>query len=55
MKKRNDTKVIFKACNHQQPMLLPPSLDKLIGEDHPVHIVNKVPDEIGIVSLISKI
>jgi transposase len=29
-------------------MLLPPSLDDLIGENHPVRVVNKIIDSIDI-------
>jgi transposase len=54
MKKRNDTKVIFKAYNQQQAMLLPPSLEELIGANHPVRVVNKVLDQIDIVPLMAK-
>jgi transposase len=42
MKKRNDLKVVFKAYDQHQTMLLPPSLDELIAQNHPVRIVNKV-------------
>jgi len=54
MKKRQDLKVIFKAYNQQQAMLLPPSLDELISANHPVRVVNKVLDQIDIVPLIAK-
>jgi transposase len=54
MKKRNDTKVIFKAYNQQQVMLLPPSLEELIAANHPVRVVNKVLDQIDIVPLMAK-
>jgi transposase len=54
MKKRNDTKVIFKAYNQQQTMLLPPSLEELIASNHPVRVVNKVLDQIDVVPLIAK-
>ncbi|CAA9497021.1 MAG: Transposase, IS4 family [uncultured Segetibacter sp.] len=54
MKKRQDLKVIFKAYNQQQVMLLPPSLDELISANHPVRVVNKVLDQIDIVPLIAK-
>ncbi len=42
MKKRNDLRVVFKTYDQQQAMLLPPSLDELIAQNHPVRIVNKV-------------
>ena len=54
MKKRNDTKVIFKVYNQQQTMLLPPSLEELIASNHPVRMINKVLDQIDIVPLIAK-
>ncbi len=54
MKKRQDLKVIFKAYNQQQTMLLPPSLDELISANHPVRVVNKVLDQKDILPLIAK-
>src|SRR5215218_8909570 len=54
MKKRKDTKVIFKPYDQQQTMLLPLSLEELIGANHPVRVVNKVLDQIDIVPLIAK-
>jgi len=54
MKKRNDTKVIFKVYNQQQTMLLPPTLEELIAANHPVRVVNKVLDQIDIVPLMAK-
>ena len=54
MKKRNDTKVIFKPYNQQQTMLLPPSLEELLAANHPVRVVNKVLDQIDIIPLIAK-
>ena len=39
---------IFKPYNQQQVMLLPPSLEELIEEHHPVRVVNKVIDRINI-------
>lgn len=46
--------VAFKAYHQQQGMLLPPSLDELIGSDHPVRIVNQVLDKIDIDPLLKK-
>lgn len=46
--------VAFKAYHQQQGMLLPPSLDELIGPDHPVRIVNQVLDKIDIDPLLKK-
>ena len=54
MKKRKDTKVIFKPYDQQQTMLLPLSLEELILANHPVRVVNKVLDQIDIVPLIAK-
>lgn len=54
MKKRNDLKVVFKTYDQQQAMLLPPSLDELIAQNHPVRIVNQVLDQINIEPLIAK-
>ena len=54
MKKRNDLKVVFKTYDQQQAMLLSPSLDELIAQNHPVRIVNKVLDQIDIEPLIAK-
>ena len=44
----------FKAYHQQRGMLLPPSLDELIGRDHPVRIVNQVLDKIDIDPLLKK-
>ena len=46
--------VAFKAYHQHQGMLLPPSLDELIGPDHPVRIVNQVLDKIDIDPLLKK-
>jgi transposase len=46
--------VAFKAYHQQQGMLLPPSLDELIGPDHPVRIVNQVLEKIDIDPLLRK-
>ena len=53
MKKRNDRNIIFKTYNQQQPMLLPPDLEEMIGSNHPVRIVNKVIDQLDIQPLIN--
>ena len=39
---------VFKDYHRDQLMLLPPSLDELIGEKHPVRLVNSVIDRINI-------
>ena len=46
--------VAFKAYQQQQAMLLPPSLDELIAQDHPVRILNQVLDKIDIDPLVKK-
>jgi transposase len=48
------SKVVFKDYNPKQNMLLPPSLDELIDDNHPVRIVNQVIDHIDIDPLIKK-
>ena len=47
-------KPVFKAYNQQQPFLLPPSLEDLIGANHPVRIVNDVINRIDISPLLAK-
>ena len=46
--------VAFKAYHQHQAMLLPPSLDELIIQEHPVRIVNQVLDKIDIDPLLKK-
>ena len=46
--------VAFKAYSQNQAMLLPPSLDELIGPSHPVRVVSRVLDKIDIDPLIKK-
>ncbi len=46
--------VAFKAYQQHQAMLLPPSLDELIAQGHPVRIVNQVLDKINIDALLKK-
>ncbi len=41
-----NTNVIFKNYSNNQMMLLPPSLEDLITENHPVKLVNQVIDQI---------
>jgi len=45
-------RVVFKAYNQDQLMLLPPSLDDLIEPNHPVRIVSRVIDEISIAPIV---
>ena len=46
----NDKKgvVVFKPYDPNQQMLLPPSLDELIPEGHPVRVVNQVIEKIDL-------
>jgi len=48
------SKVVFKDYNPKQNMLLPPSLDELIDDNHSVRVVNQVIDHIDIDPLIKK-
>lgn len=41
-------KVVFKRYEQNQPMLLPPSYEELVPENHPVRIVNEVLERIDI-------
>ena len=52
MAKGKTLKVIFKADNQRQAMLLPPDLNDLVGVNHPVRIVNDVLDKIDISSIV---
>lgn len=42
----------FKPYHQHQLMLLPPSLDELIAENHPVRVVNRVVDSLDLTPLI---
>lgn len=46
-------KIPFKDYSPRQGMLLPPSLDELIPEEHPVRVVDRIIDDVDISSLIS--
>jgi transposase len=48
------SKVVFKDYTPNQVMMLPPSLEELITENHPVRIVNQVIDRINIDPLLKK-
>lgn len=52
MAKGKTLKVVFKADNQRQAMLLPPDLNDLIASNHPVRVVNAVLDKIDITPLI---
>jgi transposase len=41
-------KVVFKRYVENQPLMLPPSLDELIAEKHPVRVVDEVIERINI-------
>lgn len=47
------TSVIFKQYNQQQSLLLPPSLEELIGPKHLVRVVNEVVESMDISDLIN--
>lgn len=47
-------KVVFKSYQMNQLMLLPPSLDELIADHHPVRVVNQVIEQINIDPLLAK-
>ncbi len=47
-------KIVFKNYTPNQVMMLPPSLEELITENHPVRVVNQVIDRIDIDPLIKK-
>jgi transposase len=44
-------KIIFKKYHQNQLMLLPPSLDELVADKHPVRLVNTIIDQIDISKL----
>ena len=54
MSKPRIKQVVFKPYSQQQGMLLPPSLDELIGKHHPVRVVNKVLDSINLDPLLDQ-
>ncbi len=54
MTKKRILSVAFKAYQQHQAMLLPPSLDELVGQDHPVRTVNAVLDKINIDPVLKK-
>ncbi len=47
------TSVIFKQYHQQQSLLLPPSLEELIGEKHLVRVVNEVVERMNINDLVN--
>jgi transposase len=46
-----EKKVVFKRYVQDQPMLLPPSYEDLVPENHPVRVVNEVMERIDISAL----
>src|ERR1700724_1450540 len=44
--------VVFKASHQNQLMALPPSLDELIAEDHPVRVVAEVLEKVDMTALL---
>jgi transposase len=52
--KHKRIKPVFKDYNSQQTMLLPPSLDEKIEENHPVRIVNHIIDTIDLQVLLDQ-
>lgn len=50
----NKSKVVFKTYSPNQISLLPPSLEELIAEHHPVRIVDQVLEQINIDPLLKK-
>jgi len=54
MKQLKRTNVKFKEYAQNQMMLIPPTLDEMIDNNHPVRIVNQVIDQLDIDPLFSK-
>lgn len=52
MGKQQNLKVKFKQNHQNQLMVFPPTLEELIGADHPVRIVNAVLDKVDISGLV---
>lgn len=52
MAKGKTLKVVLKADNQRQAMLLPPGLNDLVAANHPVRIANEVLDKIDITALV---
>ena len=50
----SSAKVIFKDYTQKQLSLLPPSLEELIEDNHPVRVINQVIDKVDLHSLIQK-
>jgi transposase len=50
----NRSKVVFKDYNFNQNLLLPPSLEEMIPENHPVRVVNYVIDNLDLEPLLKR-
>jgi len=48
------SKLVFKDYNHNQNLLLPPSLEVLITPNHPVRVVNQVVDNLNLDPILAK-
>ena len=48
------SKLVFKDYNFNQNLLLPPSLEELIGPNHPVRVVNQVVDNLNLDPILAK-
>jgi transposase len=48
------SKLVFKDYNHNQNLLLPPSLEELIAPNHPVRVVNQVVDNLNMDPIFTK-
>jgi transposase len=47
-------KAVFKPYNQNQAMLLSPSLEELIAENHPVKTVNRIINKIDLEALVAE-
>lgn len=54
MKTKKKGQAVFKPYANNQIMLLPPSLEELIDDNHPVRVVNQVIDRIDLEPLLKK-
>ena len=54
MQNVNRSKLVFKDYNHNQYLLLPPSLEELIDPNHPVRVVNQVVDNLNLDPIFAK-
>lgn len=51
---KTSCQAVFKNYNQNQMLLLPPSLEELIEENHPVRIVNEVIEQIDLDPLVNQ-